>query len=78
MVRSSALGITRPAKHSKINLCHVSPCGLVFGESMRLPGEFFESKDERLEHTPFANNLAKYRVFPSIKSLLQCETESIK
>ena len=27
---------------------------------MRLPGEFFESKDECLEHSLFANNLAKY------------------
>ena len=44
----------------KEDLCHASPCELVFGESMRLPGEFFESKDERLEHILFANNLAKY------------------
>ena len=44
----------------KEDLCHASSCELVFGESMRLPGEFFESKDERLEHTLFANNLAKY------------------
>ena len=25
----------------KEDLCHASPCELVFGESMRLPGEFF-------------------------------------
>ena len=45
MVRSSALGITRPAKHSKRSPMPASSCELVFGESMQLLGEFFELKD---------------------------------
>ena len=31
------------------DLCHAFPCELVFGESVRLSGEFFESKEERLD-----------------------------